>query len=54
MLFAQGLSADLQCLPVQRFRFLMPPGGFKEVSEVIEPGGVVWMLFAKGLSADLQ
>jgi hypothetical protein len=46
MLFAKGLSADLQCLAVQRFRFIIPPGGLKEASEVVEPGGVVWMLFA--------
>ena len=49
MPFAQGLPTDLQRLPVERLRLLIPSRIRQKVGEIVEPSGVIGMPFAQGL-----
>ena len=54
MPFAQGLPVDLQRLPKERLRLLMPARSRQKGGKVAEPSGVFRMPIAQDLPTDLQ
>ena len=54
MVIPQGRPENLQRLPVERLRILIPARIRQKGGEVVEPNGVIWMPFAQSLPTDLQ